>query len=78
MGYIVSKEGIQVDPSKIEAEQKWPSPTTVIEIRSFLGLAGYYHCFVKDFARIPAPLTKLTKKNVKFQCRMHVKRVSQN
>ena len=56
----VSKDGIQVDPKKIEAIIDWPRPTIVIEVRSFLGLAGYYRRFVKDFSKITAPLTRLT------------------
>ena len=48
LGHVVSKDGIQVDSKKIEAVADWPRPTTVTEIRSFLGLAGYYRRFVKD------------------------------
>ena len=66
LGHVVSKDGIQVDSKKIEAVAEWPRPTTVIEIRSFLGLAGYYRRFVKDFSKIAAPLTRLTQKNIKF------------
>ena len=60
LGHVVSKDGIQVDPKKIEAVAKWQRPTTVTEIRSFLGLAGYYRRFVKDFFKIAAPLMRLT------------------
>ena len=56
-----------MDPRKIEAMMLWPRPTTVIEIRSFLGLAGYYRRFVKDFSKIASPLTRLTQKNVRFE-----------
>ena len=62
----MSKDGIQVDPKKIEAVIDWPRSTTVTEVRSFLGLAGHYRRFVKDFSKMAAPLTRLTQKNVKF------------
>lgn len=64
---MVSKDGIQLDLSKIEAVKKWSRPTTITEIQSFLGLVGYYYQFVKDFSKIAIPFTQLTRKNVKYQ-----------
>lgn len=66
LGHVVSKDGIKVDPAKIEAVSKWEQPKNPTEIRSFLGYAGYYRRFVKDFAKIATLLTKLTRKNEKF------------
>ncbi|GJR06590.1 putative nucleotidyltransferase, ribonuclease H [Tanacetum coccineum] len=59
LGHIVSSEGITMDPAKVEAITKWPRPTSVTEVRSFLGLAGYYRRFVDGFSRLALPLTKL-------------------
>ena len=59
LGHIVSKEGIRVDPKKIEVVVKWKPPRNVTEVRSFLGLAGYYKRFVKGFSMIAAPMTRL-------------------
>ncbi|KAJ4963790.1 hypothetical protein NE237_023729 [Protea cynaroides] len=66
LGHVVSEEGIEVDPSKIEALLKWKAPKSVSEIRCFLGLAGYYRRFVEDYSWITIPLTSLTKKGEKF------------
>ena len=67
LGHVISKAGISVDPSKVEAVVDWARPTNVSEIRSFLGLAGYYRRFVEGFSRIAAPLTQLTHKDAKFR-----------
>ncbi|KAH0644044.1 hypothetical protein KY289_035018 [Solanum tuberosum] len=62
LGHIVSGDGIKVDTRKIEAVQNWPRPTSPTDIRSFLGLAGYYRWFVERFSSIASPLTKLIQK----------------
>ncbi|GJW88941.1 putative reverse transcriptase domain-containing protein [Tanacetum coccineum] len=66
LGHMIDSEGIHVDPTKIESIKDWASPKTLIEIRQFLGLAGYYRRFIKGFSKISKPMTKLTQKNVKF------------
>ncbi|XP_070034914.1 uncharacterized mitochondrial protein AtMg00860-like [Nicotiana tomentosiformis] len=64
---MVSSDGINVDPKKIEAVQSWPKPSSATEIQSFLGLAGYYRRFVESFSYIDAPLTRLTQKGAPFR-----------
>ena len=66
LGHVVSKEGIVVDPANVVAIQDWKVLKNATKVRSFLGLAGYYRKFIKDFAKISAPLTRLMKKNLVF------------
>ncbi|KAL0543839.1 hypothetical protein IC582_018944 [Cucumis melo] len=66
LNHVVSSGRVSVDPAKIEAVTSWPRPSTVSEIRSFLGLVGYYRRFVEDFSRIANPLTQLTRKGTPF------------
>ena len=66
LGHVVSVGGISVDPEKIQAIIDWKAPTSVTEIRSFLGLTGYYHKFVEGFSSIAKPMTQLLKKDKKF------------
>ena len=67
LGHVISKEGVMVDPAKIEAVSNWKRPTNVSEIRSFLGLAGYYRKFVANFSKLAMTLTMLTRKGKKFE-----------
>ena len=62
LGHVISEAGISVDPKKIEVVVDWPRPTNVSELRSFIGLAGYYRKFVEAFSTIATPLTRLTQK----------------
>ncbi|XP_052736657.1 uncharacterized protein LOC128197864 [Vigna angularis] len=66
LGYVISAGGIAVDPAKVQAVLQWERPKTVTEIRSFVGLAGYYRRFIENFSRIVAPLTQLTRKDQPF------------
>ncbi|WVZ50109.1 hypothetical protein U9M48_001396 [Paspalum notatum var. saurae] len=66
LGHVLSEKGVAVDPSKVEVILNWKQPEKVTGIWSFLGLAGYYRRFIKDFSKIAKPMTSLTKKNAKF------------
>ena len=66
LGHIISDWGISVDPGKVSAVREWGHPTTPTEIRSFLGLAGYYRRFIRGFSKIAGPLKHLTRKGVPF------------
>ena len=64
---MISKDGISVDPKKIEAIVNWERPKTISEVCSFLGLASYYQRFIEGFSKISGPLTNFTRKAVKFE-----------
>ena len=66
LGHVVSQEGVATDPAKVEAVSSWPEPGSATEVRSFLGLAGYYRAFVKDFSTVAKPLSELGEKGRKF------------
>ena len=67
LGHIISEEGISVNSSKVEAVNQWKQLINPTEVRSFLGLVGYYQRFVDEFSKITFPMTTLTSKNVKFE-----------
>ena len=66
VGHVVTREGISVDPKKIRAIEYWPVPKDVMDVRSFMGITGYYRRFIEGFSRIVNPITSLQKKDNKF------------
>jgi hypothetical protein len=73
LGHTISEGGIVVDPDKVQEVMNWKPPTTIRQIQSFLGLAGYYRRFIPDFSRIANPMTELWKKGAKFEWVRNVK-----
>ena len=67
LGHIISKEGIMVDPRKIEVILEWKPPRNVMKLRSFLGFAGYYRKFIKEFSMTVTSMRRLLQKNVRFE-----------
>src|SRR5438132_1119929 len=67
LGHVLSAEGVAVDPTKVEAVMDWQTPRNMLEIRSFLGLAGYYRRFIEGFSKISKPMTALLQKSAPFE-----------
>jgi hypothetical protein len=67
LGYVVCEKGIAVDEENVKAIMEWPTPKSIMEVRSFHGLASFYRRFVKDFSILVAPLTEIVKKSVGFK-----------
>ena len=65
LGYIIDEQGVHVDPAKIQVIRDWPSPTTLTELRGFLGLSNFYRSFMLGFSHITWPLTQVTKGGAK-------------
>jgi hypothetical protein len=78
LGHIISEYGIVVDPEKVEAIREWSTPNNVTEVRSFMGLAGYYRRFIGGFLKIEHPITSLQRKRMKFQWTMDYERSFQH
>ena len=66
LGHVISAKGVQVNQNKIASILNWSVPKNVTEVRSFLGLAGYYRRFIKGFSKIASPMTRLLRKETKF------------
>ena len=81
LGHVISAEGVSVDPAKITTVVDWPKPTSHTEVRSFLRMARYYHRFVRDFSKIAAPLSRLLRKDHKFdwteECKVSFRELKQ-
>ena len=78
MGHIILDEGIFVDNQKIEAIMNWPTPRNVTDVRSFMGLAGYYRRFIEGFSKVAHSITSLQTKGISLNGRQDVRKASSN
>jgi hypothetical protein len=78
LGHIISEDGITVDPGNIESIREWLVPNNVIEVRSFMGLVGYYKIFIEVFSNISHPITSIQKKDVKVHWTLDCEKSSQH
>jgi hypothetical protein len=67
LGFIISVDGVKMNPKKLETITSWPEPTTAKQVQSFLGFTNFYRCFIHSYSRITLPLTELTRKSAPFQ-----------
>jgi len=65
LGVVIEEGKVEMEEDKVEGVLKWPTPQCVRDVRKFLGLANYYRCFVKNFAKVALPMNQLTRKNEK-------------
>lgn len=63
LGHIISERGVETEPEKVQVVLKWPQPTTLKQLKGFLGLTGYYMRFIKDYGKICKPMTQLLRKD---------------
>jgi hypothetical protein len=78
LGHVVSKDRIKMDPAKVEVVANWKQPEIVTEIRSLLGLVGYYRRFIKEFSTSATPMTRLLRKDVSFLWNEKCEKVSKS
>ena len=78
LGHVMSASGVSVNPEKVEVAMSWERPRSVFEIRSFLGLAGYYKRFIEDFSWLATPMIRLTRKESSSSGMTCVRRHSRN
>ena len=67
LGHIISEEGISIYPENIEAIMNWPTPRHVTNVRSCMGLAGYYRIFIEGLSKVAHPITSFQKMGIKFE-----------